>query len=145
MVEPAPLDVLVIEDNPADVDLICGAMETMRARPRISVVTDGVRADEFLQRAGEYRDAPRPHLVLLDLNLPRRSGLEVLARIKGTPELRSIPVIILTSSDSEQDVARSYSEGANGYVTKPMDLQGMKRIVAAVESFWFGAARLPPA
>lgn len=140
-----PLEVLLIEDNAADVDLICGALAATKTPPHVSVVRDGVRADDFLRQRGEYTEAPRPHLVFLDLNLPRRSGIEVLARIKTTPELRPIPVIVLTSSDSDQDIARSYAEGANCYVTKPLDLMGMKRIVAAVDSFWFRTARLPRA
>jgi CheY-like chemotaxis protein len=141
--QPPPLDVLLVEDNPADVDLIRGALDAIRTPPRVSVVTDGVRADDFLRRRGEYTQAPRPHLILLDLNLPRRSGLEVLALIKSAPELRAIPVIVLTSSDADHDIARSYAGGANGFITKPMDLAGMKSIVSAVEAFWFTAARLP--
>ncbi len=139
-----PIEVLLVEDNEGDVDLIRERLEQSRLLLHLSVTRDGIEAERFLRREGPYGEAPRPDLVLLDLNLPRRPGAEVLARIKSTPELRAIPVVVLTSSDAELDIARSYAAGANCYVTKPVNLSALQQVVATVESFWFTIVRLPP-
>lgn len=139
-----PIEVLLVEDNEGDVDLIRERLAQSRLLLHLSVARDGIEAERFLRREGPYTDAPRPDLVMLDLNLPRRPGAEVLARIKGTPELRAIPVVVLTSSDAELDIARSYAAGANCYVTKPVNLAALQQVVATVESFWFTIVRLPP-
>lgn len=135
--------VLLVEDNPADVDLIQETLEHSRVRIDMTVARDGVEAEAYLRHAGKYAESPRPDVVLLDLNLPRRSGAEVLAAIKADPVLRAIPIVILTSSDSELDVARSYADGANCYITKPVNLAGLQQVVATVEGFWFTIVRLP--
>jgi chemotaxis family two-component system response regulator Rcp1 len=111
----------------------------------LSVVVDGVHASDFLNRRGAYESAQRPDLILLDLNLPRRSGLEMLQEIKGDPQLRLIPVVVLTSSEAELDIVRSYAYGANCYVTKPVNLTALQQVVESVKSFWFTIVRLPVA
>lgn len=138
-----PIEVLLVEDNPADVDLIREQLEESRMLLTLRVATDGARAEQYLRREGEFADAPRPDLVMMDLNLPRRSGTEVLANMKASPDLRAIPVVILTSSDAEQDIVKSYTIGANCYITKPVTLEGLRRVVATVEDFWLTIVRLP--
>ena len=115
------IDVLLVEDDPGDVLMTREAFEEHKLHNRLDVVTDGVEAMAYLRREGEYADAPRPDLVLLDLNLPRRDGREVLAEIKADPDLRHIPVVVLTTSKAEEDILRSYELHANAYVTKPVD------------------------
>ncbi len=139
-----PFEILLVEDNPADVDLIRDRLEVSTIPIHLSVATDGVRAEGFLRQEGEYHSAPRPDLVMLDLNLPRRNGSEVLASIKASPSLRSIPIVVLTSSDAETDIVRSYTDGANCYLTKPVTLAGLSEVVGTVERFWFSTVRLPP-
>jgi CheY-like chemotaxis protein len=134
--------VLMVEDNPGDVDLTREALEAGRTGIELTVARDGVEAIEILKGGGGVRSS-RPDLILLDLNLPRKGGRETLAEIKGDQELRHIPVIILTSSDAESDIRESYALGANCYVTKSMDLRAFRRIVGAVDFFWFGVAKLP--
>ena len=135
--------VLLVEDNPADADLTCETLEGSKLRVQLSVAMDGVQAMAMLTRRGEYADLARPDLILLDLNLPKKDGRQVLSEIKAHPELRGIPVVILTSSDAENDVAQSYALGANCYVTKPVDLRAFQTIVQAVEGFWFTIVKLP--
>ncbi len=139
-----PLQVLLVEDNPGDSDMVRDRLESSRLWLEFHVVEDGVQAGQYLARSAPYEHAPRPDLILLDLNLPRRNGWEVLADIKQSEHLRHIPVVVLTSSDVERDIALSYEHGANAYITKPVDFDGFVRVVNAVEHFWFTIVRLPP-
>ena len=138
-----PIHVLLVEDNPGDADLTRETLATSKIRIHISVVVDGTEAIAFLLRQPPFAQAPTPDLILLDLNLPRMGGREVLAEIKSHPALRSIPVVVLTSSDAEQDIAGSYQLGANCYVTKPVGLDAFQSIVRSVEGFWFTVVKLP--
>jgi chemotaxis family two-component system response regulator Rcp1 len=138
------LHVLLVEDNPADADLTCDTIMTGKIGIDLSIVKDGVEAIEFLRREGGYADADRPDMVLLDLNLPRKDGRQVLACIKDDEALRRIPVVVLTSSDADKDIASSYQLGANCYLTKPGDLHAYRALVRNLESFWLSTARLPP-
>jgi CheY-like chemotaxis protein len=139
-----PLEVLLVEDNPGDVRLTREALKEVSTRTRLSVAQDGAEALQFLRREGRHAGAPRPDVILLDLNLPRRDGREVLAEVKGDPALLTIPVVILTSSDADRDVAAAYALHANCYVTKPTDLDEYIGVLRAIEHFWFGVAQLPP-
>ncbi|SDQ29072.1 response regulator [Natronobacterium texcoconense] len=143
-VRPEPAQILLVEDNPGDVRLTKEAFEQGRIENDLHVVSDGAEALDFLTQRGEYEDAPRPDLVLLDLNLPRTNGEEVLRELKDDPELRSIPVIVLTSSQTEEDIARSYELHANAYLTKPVDPDEFIETIRAFETFWFTVVRLPP-
>jgi two-component system response regulator len=136
----APIQVLLVEDNPGDAHLTREALDASTLRMELSIVTNGVEALAFLNRHGGFAQAPRPDLILLDLNLPKKDGRQVLADIKGDPALRGIPVIILTSSDAEKDVAHSYALGASHYLIKATDLRGLQRIVHYVERFCRSAA-----
>jgi len=138
-----PIHVLLVEDNPADADLTRETLETSKLHVELSVAVDGVQALEFLRRKGRFATAPRPDLILLDLNLPKKDGRETLAEIKADDDFRQIPIVVLTSSDAERDVAQSYALGANCYVTKPVDLRAFQTIVQAVEDFWFFVVKLP--
>ena len=138
-----PARILLVEDNPGDVRLTREAFKQGRIENDLYVVTNGVQALEFLYQRGEYADAPRPDLVLLDLNLPRKNGDEVLEEIKDDPELRSIPTIVLTSSQAETDIITSYDLHANAYLTKPVDPDEFITTVRAFERFWFSVVRLP--
>lgn len=138
------IKILLVEDNPGDVDLTRENFEDCKIRNEIFVVSDGVEALEFLYREGKFKDTPRPDLVLLDLNLPRKDGREVLTEMKNDESLRRIPVVILTSSKAEEDVVKSYDLHASAYITKPVDLNGFARIVKAIECFWFSVVRYPP-
>jgi len=140
-----PISVLLVEDNPADADLTRETLDECRLRLALSVASDGEEAMDFLRLRGRFAGERRPDLVLLDLNLPRKDGREVLAEMKADPELRSIPVVVLTSSQAERDVAQSYALGANCYVAKPVDLRAFQRIVRGLEEFWFTVVKLPPA
>ena len=142
--QPEPAQILLVEDNPGDVRLTEEAFKQGRIENDLHVVSDGNEALEYLYRRGEYEDAPRPDLILLDLNLPRKDGEDVLEELKGDPELRSIPVIVLTSSRAEEDVVRSYELHANAYLTKPVDPDDFIETVRAFEKFWFSVVRLPP-
>ena len=141
---PEPAQILLVEDNPGDVRLTEEAFKQGRIENDLHVVSDGDEALEFLYRRGEYADATRPDLILLDLNLPRKNGEDVLEELKADPELRSIPVIVLTSSRAEEDVIRSYELHANAYLTKPVDPDDFIETVRAFEKFWFSVVRLPP-
>jgi len=133
-------DILLVEDNPDDIDLTREAFREVGAVSRLHVVEDGVEAIAFLRHEAQYADAPTPDLVLLDLNLPKRSGHEVLAAIKRDPRLRGIPVVVLTSSAAEADMARSRALGADGYVTKPVDLDDYLRVVDTIDALWRATA-----
>jgi chemotaxis family two-component system response regulator Rcp1 len=140
-----PIEVLLVEDSPDDADLTMDALRNGRVRNRITHVEDGIQAMAFLRREGKYADAPRPDLILLDLNLPRKSGREVLAEVKQDPDLRRIPVVIMTSSDDEKDILAAYNLYVNCYVTKPVDLDQFIGVVKSIEQFWFTIVKLPAA
>jgi CheY-like chemotaxis protein len=139
------IEVLLVEDDPGDVLLIEEAFEFNKVRNNLTVVSDGVEALEYLRREGRYADAPRPGLVLLDLNLPRKDGREVLAEVKEDSTLRSIPVVVLTTSKAEEDVLRSYDLHANAYVTKPVDFDRFIEVVRQIDEFFVSVVRLPGA
>lgn len=140
----APIEILLVEDNPGDVRLTQEALRDSKLHNRLSVVEDGVEALAFLRREGHYADSPRPDIILLDLNLPRKSGREVLEEIKQAEELKRIPVVVLTTSEDERDVMASYNLHANCYITKPVDLSQFITIVRNIKEFWFTIVRLPP-
>lgn len=139
-----PITILLAEDNPGDVKLTEKALEKGQIQNTLHVVTDGVEAMQFLKREGEYADAPRPDLILLDLNMPRKSGREVLEELQAFESLRRIPVVVLTSSEAEQDIIDSYDRYANAYLTKPVDFDGFADIVRRIEEFWFTVVKQPP-
>jgi len=138
------IEILLVEDNEPDVDLTIEALQDSKLRNRMHVARDGIEALGFLRKEGKNADAPRPHLVLLDLNMPRMDGRETLAEIKKDPDLQSIPVVVLTTSKSEEDIARSYKLQCNCYITKPVDLQQFMEVVRAIENFWLCIVQLPP-
>jgi CheY-like chemotaxis protein len=138
------ISVLLVEDDPGDVMLVREAFAADKVRNTLSVVSDGVEAMRFVRGEGEYAGMAPPDLVLLDLNLPRKSGAEVLAEIKGDPALSTIPVVVLTTSQAEEDVLRSYEMHANAYVTKPVDFDRFGEIVRQIDEFFVGIVRLPP-
>lgn len=139
-----PIELLLVEDNPADAELTADTLQDCRILHRLNVVGDGVEALRFVRQEGEFRDAPRPDLILLDLNLPRMNGHEVLAHLKEHADLKRIPVVVLTSSRSEKDIIASYDLHAAAYVQKPLDLDGFARIVRAIEGFWLSVVCFPP-
>ena len=139
-----PVEILLVEDNPGDVDLTMEALENSKIRNTVSVAGDGEEAMAFLRRTGKHVGAPRPDLILLDLNLPKKDGREVLAEIKSDDELKRIPVVIITTSQAEEDILRSYNLHANCYITKPIDLHQFIHVVKAIEDFWLTIVRLPP-
>jgi chemotaxis family two-component system response regulator Rcp1 len=139
-----PIDILVVEDNEGDVHLMREALKRAKVSNRVHVASDGVEAMEFLRRQGAFAEAPRPDLVLLDLNLPNMDGREVLDEMKKDATLRTIPVVVVTSSAAEQDVVRTYSLNANAYVTKPVDLHQFLHVIGAVGEFWLQIVKLPP-
>lgn len=138
-----PAEILLAEDNPGDVVLTKKALKQGKLANNLHVVADGVEAMRYLRQEAEYADAPRPDLILLDLNMPRKDGKEVLADIDEEDELSRIPVVVLTSSESEADIARSYELSANAYLTKPVDFDGFVEIVNRLEGFWFQVVKLP--
>ncbi len=135
--------ILLVEDNPGDARLTIEAMREAKVHNQMHVVEDGVEAMQFLRRQGRYGDAPRPDLILLDLNLPKKDGREVLAEVKADPALKRIPVVVLTTSRAEEDVLRAYDLHANCYVTKPVDLAQFMKIVAQIDEFWVNVVTLP--
>ena len=137
------VEILMVEDNPADARLTEEALKEGLLRNRLHLARDGVEAMQFLRREGPFGNAPRPDVVLLDLNLPRKDGREVLAEIKTDPDLKHIPVVVLTTSEAEQDIVKSYALHANCYVTKPVDLQRFIEIVHQIETFWLQIVKLP--
>lgn len=139
-----PIEILLVEDSPADVRLTLEALKEEKIHNNLSVVSDGVEALAFLHREGKYSQSPRPDLILLDLNLPRKDGREVLAEIKNDDKLKSIPVVVLTISEAEGDILKSYSLHANCYITKPIDLNQFSRVVKSIQDFWLAIVKLPP-
>ena len=137
------IEILLVEDNPADIKLTQVALKKTKISNNINVVRDGDEALSYLRKQGEHADAARPDLILLDLNLPRKSGHETLLEIKSDERLKSIPVVILTSSDDERDISKTYSNHANSFITKPVDLAGFVEVVASIENFWFTIVTLP--
>lgn len=137
------VDVLLVEDDPGDVLMTREAFEHHKIRNQLHVVNDGEQAMQFLRRTGEYASAPRPGLILLDLNLPRRDGLEVLAELKGDPDLRVIPVVILTTSQADEDILRSYALHANAYVSKPVDFERFMDVIRQIDNFFVTVVELP--
>jgi chemotaxis family two-component system response regulator Rcp1 len=142
-VEQQPIEILLVEDNEPDLDLTMEALQSGKLQNRIHVARDGIEALEFLRRQGKNAGAPRPHLILLDLNMPRMDGRETLAEIKRDPDLQSIPVVVLTTSKSEEDIARSYELQCNCYINKPVDLPQFMEVVRAIEDFWLCVVQLP--
>lgn len=138
-----PIEILLVEDNAADVRLTEEALKEGKVRNNLHVARDGMEALEFLHRQGKFKDATRPDLILLDLNLPRRDGREVLADIKNDPELKMIPVVVLTTSSAEADILKSYKLHANCYITKPVDLEQFVNVVRSIDDFWLTVVRLP--
>ena len=139
-----PLDILLVEDNPADVRLTQEAFLEGKLHNKLIVARDGVEAMDVLRRRGKYADAVRPDLILLDLNLPRKDGREVLAEIKSDPDLMRIPVVVLTTSRAEMDIVKSYNLHANCYVVKPVDLDRFIGVIKSIDNFWLTAVTLPP-
>ena len=147
MLEPdlvIPIEVLLIEDDPGDVLMTREAFDEHKLRNRLSVVSDGDEALAYLRNEGMFRDAPRPDLILLDLNLPRRDGREVLSVVKADPDLCRIPVVVLTTSQADEDILRSYQLHANAYVTKPVDFDRFVNVVKQIDDFFVSVVKLPP-
>lgn len=138
-----PIEILLVEDNPGDVELTREGLAQGKIANNLWVAANGEEALDFLYRRGTHAKAPRPDLIVLDLNLPRKSGLEVLEEIRDDDDLRTIPVVVLTSSGAEEDIVRSYNLHANCYVTKPVDFEQFARVVLSVEDFWFSVVKLP--
>lgn len=144
MSEPvSPIDILLVEDDPGDVLMTQEAFEHHKIHNSLYVVSDGVEALQFLRREAPYEDVPRPGLILLDLNLPKKDGREVLAEIKVDPELRTIPVVVLTTSEAEEDILRSYDLHANAYVAKPVDFERFVEVVRQIDDFFVTVVKLP--
>ena len=139
-----PVEILLVEDNPGDVDLTRETLLDSKLLNHMSVVNNGVEAMAYLRREGKYVHATRPDLILLDLNLPKKDGREVLAEIKADEQLRRIPVVVLTTSSAEKDILQTYDLHANCYITKPVNLDQFSAVVRAIEDFWFTIVRLPP-
>ncbi len=138
-----PVRILMVEDNPNDVELTIEALKDAKVRNTLSVAEDGMQALRILRREGEHAQTPRPDLILLDLNLPKKDGREVLAEIKADDSLKVIPTVILTTSEAEEDILRSYKLHANCYITKPVDFDQFIRVVRSIEDFWFTIVKLP--
>ncbi|MEU0529721.1 response regulator [Amycolatopsis tolypomycina] len=141
---PAPIDILLVEDDPGDVLMTREAFAHHKIRNPLHVAEDGVEAMRFLKREGPFGAAPRPGLILLDLNLPRKDGRELLGEIKQDPVLCTIPVVVLTTSEAEEDILRSYELHANAYVTKPVDFEKFVEVVRKIDDFWVTVVKLPP-
>jgi two-component system, chemotaxis family, response regulator Rcp1 len=139
-----PIDILLVEDSPADVRLTREALNEAKVVNTLHVVQDGMAALDFLHQQGQYAASPRPDLILLDLNLPKKDGREVLAEIKQAEGLRLIPVVVLTTSRAEEDIVRSYDLRANAYITKPVDLEQFLKVIRSFEEFWLAVVTLPP-
>jgi CheY-like chemotaxis protein len=137
------IEVLLVEDDEGDVVMTREALDEGKVLNRLHVVGDGVEAIEFLRREGQYAEAPRPDLILLDLNLPRRDGRQVLAEVKGDADLRRIPIVVLTTSEAEEDILRSYDLHANAYVTKPVDFDRFVAVIQQIDEFFISVVRLP--
>lgn len=142
-VDASAVEILLVEDDPDDVQLTMEALKDSKIVNHVSAVGDGVEALSLLRREGKYADSPRPDIILLDLNMPKKDGREVLAEIKEDPHLKHIPVVILTTSHAEQDILKSYRLHANCYITKPVDLEQFNTVVKSIEHFWFAVVQLP--
>jgi two-component system, chemotaxis family, response regulator Rcp1 len=142
--EGRPIEILLVEDSPSDTELTLEALKDFKVRNHVSMVEDGVQALQFLHRQGPYAQAPRPDLIMLDLNLPRKDGREVLGEIKADDSLKTIPIVVLTTSRAEQDILRAYQLNANCYITKPVDFNQFLDVVRSIESFWLFVVTLPP-
>lgn len=138
------VEILLVEDNPADVRLTLEAFKDSKILNRLNVVNDGVEAIQYLKKEGNYTNSARPDMVLLDLNLPKKNGKEVLAEVKSDEKLKTIPIVVLTTSQSEEDINHAYQLHANCYVTKPVDFDNFMRIIGSIEDFWLTVAKLPP-
>jgi CheY-like chemotaxis protein len=141
---PKIIDILIVEDNSGDARLITEILTDYKIFSSLYHVKDGVEAIEFLKNKGKYKKMPKPDLIILDLNLPRKDGREVLAEIKNDEHLRQIPVVIMTISQAEEDILKSYNLHANCYITKPIDLNQFIKVVKSIEDFWFSIVKLPP-
>jgi chemotaxis family two-component system response regulator Rcp1 len=137
------IEILLVEDSPGDVELTREALATAKISNRLHVVEDGADATDFLFRRGKFADAPEPDIILLDLNLPTKDGRQVLSEIKADPNLAKIPIVVLTTSQADEDILRAYQLHANCYITKPVDFNQFLRIVAAIEDFWLSVVKLP--
>ena len=139
-----PIQILLAEDNPDDIELTVEALKDSRVRNRLIIVKDGEEAISYLQGKGKYQHAVRPDLILLDLNMPKKNGRDVLREIKNDPRLKRIPVVILTTSQAEEDIAHTYDLHANCYITKPVDFNQFLKVVKSIEDFWLTVVKLPP-
>jgi CheY-like chemotaxis protein len=138
-----PIDILVVEDNPGDARLIKEVLNEQKIYNSLFIVSDGVEAMNFLQKKGKYKESPKPDLIILDLNLPKKDGREVLSDIKADDNLKRIPVVIMTISQAEADILKSYNLHANCYITKPIDLDQFIKVIKSIEEFWFSIVKLP--
>lgn len=139
-----PIEILLVEDNPVDVLMTRHALQEAKVYNNLYVMEDGEEAMDFLYRNGNYADAPRPDLILLDLNLPKKSGREILTEIKQDPRLLHIPVVVLTTSEEERDIAMCYQLHGNCFITKPVDMEQFTQVIKSIEGFWFTIVKLPP-
>ncbi len=139
-----PIEILLVEDSPGDIRLTKEALKESKIINNLYVVLDGVEAMEFLRKKGKFKDTPRPDLILLDLNLPKKDGREVLAEIKDDKNLKRIPVVILTISEAEEDILETYNRHANCYITKTVDMEQFLKVVRSIGEFWFSIVKLPP-
>ena len=139
-----PIEILLVEDSPGDIRLAQEALKEAKIKNVLTTVQDGSEALDYLYRRGKYQEAARPDLILLDLNLPRKDGREVLQEIKNDPDLRKIPVVVLTTSRAEEDIIRAYDLHANCYITKPVDFVQFMKVVRSIEDFWLSVVKLPP-
>lgn len=138
-----PIEILLVEDNPGDVELTREALRMGKLQNLLHVAPDGLAAMDFLRQVGKYASAPRPDLIILDLNLPKKDGRQVLAEVKGDEALKCIPVVVLTTSSAEEDVLKSYNLHANCFITKPIDMQQFMRVIHSIEEFWLSIVVLP--
>jgi two-component system, chemotaxis family, response regulator Rcp1 len=138
-----PIEILLVEDNPGDAELTREALNLAKVANKLSVVDDGAEAVDFLLRKGKFANAPRPDIVLLDLNLPKKDGREVLSEIKANKDLAEIPVVVLTTSQAEEDILRAYQLHANCYISKPVDFSNFLRVISTIEDFWLSIVKLP--
>lgn len=138
-----PIEILLVEDNPADTRLIFEVLKDFKIKSNLNVVTDGVKAIDYLNKEGEYQDSPKPDLILLDLNLPRKDGREVLKEIKQDERFVCIPIVILTTSSTKEDILNAYKNYANCFITKPVDFKEFMRVINSIEDFWLSIVKLP--
>lgn len=138
------IEILLVDDSPADIELAVEALARTKLANHIAIVRDGVEAMEYLRKEGKFKDAVRPNLILLDLNMPRKDGREVLQELKQDEELRLIPVVVLTTSKAEEDIVRSYELHCNCYIKKPVNIDQLHTVIQSIENFWFGIVELPP-